>query len=138
MYCKCFNSELQGIYDDETNLTNEVFSGLLNDTNKLCDVYFNVENNLIGAHKCILAARLQNCETILESKKEYPIIIKNITYRAFKLFLKYLYTNTLDEVIFTPELLCEILSLSLEYDTVCLKKICMNNFNNFLESKLIF
>jgi hypothetical protein len=135
LYPKCiFFKELQGLYTaDETRLSNESFVNLLYDE-KFSDIEFLVENKAIKAHKCIIAMRSPYWKDLFEENVVFkPIVIENISYNAFKLFLKYLYTSNLDNGVYlTPEILAEIILLSNQYEIFDLKDYCLNIFYNFL------
>jgi hypothetical protein len=126
-----FSIELQGLYaPNNVSVSSEYFNALLNDT-KFSDMEFLVENRPIKAHKCIISMRCPYFNKILKNNSSNePIIIENISFNSFKSFIKYLYTNDFNETFFTPDLLCELFSLSIEYDLLDLKKICLDAFYN--------
>ena len=118
-----FSIEIQGLYTDERNL---YLSTLLHEENYK-DVEFEVENKSIRAHRCIIAMRCPN----LNQMNEPRIVIENFKYDTFKVFINYLYTNTLNTARLTPKLICELILLSDEYNLLELKVVCVNSFCNY-------
>jgi hypothetical protein len=75
--------------------------GMLADPD-LADVTFSVDGNAFSAHRCLLAARSEFFRGLFKSgmqegSSSRPIVIKEVTVRAWAALLRYLYTDKLLE-----------------------------------------
>ena len=129
-FLQAFSIELQGLYSrTDGSIPNEYFSALLNDS-KFSDIEFLVENRSIKAHKCIISMKCPYFNSIFKKSSQEPIIIENRSYNSFNFFIKYLYTNNLNGTFFSPDLLGELFNLSIYYNVLDLKEVCLNEFYN--------
>jgi len=93
--------------------------------NPLCaDITFNIEGQVIRAHKCILTVRSAYFQSLLsgglaESQSEV-IDIKDAAYLPFKVVLKYLYTLTLD-LEAAGEHIADVFMLACKYSIAALR-----------------
>lgn len=93
------------------------------DTDK--DIKFVVQDESFAAHSLIVKCRSKVMRAMLENdtkeKEEKVIEIKDTNAEAFKSFLKYIYTNEIDNI---EELAEDLIILAEKYDLQCLKNNC--------------
>lgn len=119
------------IFDEKifSNGTKNLLCGALQ-----CDFEFCVENDTIPAHKALLAARSEVIEDIFNSNDEEKIRdvanVKDVSKRAFKKFLLYLYTEELSSI---GDFLFDLLELSHKFEVTDLKNKCEEQLSNQLD-----
>ena len=113
----------------EDELANDL-KNLLNNE-KFSDVTFIVEDKKIYAHRCILMARSEPLQIMVNGpmKEGYEdsIEIQDATYDRFFAFLQFLYTDdipALKEDDMDVEMVIELLSIADQYMVDTLKTIC--------------
>jgi len=98
----------------------EDFRRLLNNQN-MSDVTFEIEGQLLYAHTCILMARCEPLDRMLNGpmmESDGIVRIEDTTYEVFKAFLEYLYTDNVEQLSFLEvdiNFALELLSLADQY-----------------------
>lgn len=117
------------------NTFGEVFERIAADdesVTKECDLTFIVEGKRIKVHKAVISLRCEHFRNMFahnwkESQGVGPnnegLEIQGVTYAAFYAFLKYLYTNELDEEL-SPVVAIELKDLANSYCEKHLKGLC--------------
>lgn len=105
------------------------------------DVEFEVSGQRFKAHRNILAMRSNHfrsmlCDNLKEDRMSRPIIIEDMTPRAFRALLLYMYTNTIggDSNATTDcETACELMRQSEWYDLPDLKVVAFQHVSQILD-----
>jgi hypothetical protein len=108
----------------------EDFKQLLNNS-ELSDVTFEIEGKLLYAHTCILMARCEPLDCMLNGpmreSNDSIVKISDTTYECFKAFLEYLYTDSveaLNQFDVDINFALDLLSLADQYLVEPLKQKC--------------
>lgn len=112
---------------DDTVRTNEMqaFSWMYQDE-RFKDVTFEIGNDNVKAHKCVVAARSKVLRAMLEQnlqdkKNKGTVVIKGADVKTFKAFLKYLYTGKIDNI---EDVASDLMCLADKYAVKSLKEEC--------------
>lgn len=115
-----YHSILLVSQSQEDELANDL-KGLLNNP-EFSDIIFVVEDKKIYAHRCILMARSEPLQMMVNGPMregyEDSIVIEDVTYDCFFAFLQFLYTDevpALRENDIDVEMVIELLSIADQY-----------------------
>jgi hypothetical protein len=124
-----YHSILLVSQSQEDELANDL-KGLLNNP-EFSDIIFVVEDKKIYAHRCILMARSEPLQMMVNGPMregyEDSIVIEDVTYDCFFAFLQFLYTDevpALRENDIDVEMVIELLSIADQYLVDQLKTMC--------------
>ena len=104
----------------QTEITLSHDFGKLLLSEEFSDIKFEVEGEILNAHRNILVARSNYframlCENLKQDRLAKPIHIDNISYEGFKVLLHYFYTgNIIDSA--SVQIACELKRISDWYD----------------------
>lgn len=111
-------------HHDNTKRQWDWLSGIYQD-DSFKDVKFLIGDQIIMAHKSVLAFHSEVFRSMLtldtEERKKGVIQIKDCNAPAFKAFIKYLYTEEIDNI---EDVADDLLVLGDKYDVQCLRKRC--------------
>ncbi|CAI2364429.1 unnamed protein product [Moneuplotes crassus] len=124
-----YHSVLLVSQSQEDELANDLKS-LLNNQ-EFSDITFVVEGKRIHAHRCILMARSEPLQMMvngpMRESYEESIVIEDVTYDCFNAFLQFLYTDevpALRENDIDVEMVIELMSIADQYLVDHLKILC--------------
>uniref|UniRef100_A0A0D9XJW1 BTB domain-containing protein n=1 Tax=Leersia perrieri TaxID=77586 RepID=A0A0D9XJW1_9ORYZ len=112
--------------------------GNLLETEKGADVVFEVAGETFAAHRCVLAARspVFNAELYSSTKEGNAsgvVSIEDMDPHVFKLFLRFVYTNTLLEMKEEEDVMCQHLLVAADrYNLPRLKLICEDRLCKYI------
>lgn len=104
---------------------------LLYDDDTFKDLFFLIDNGTVLSHKSVIAARSPKFYEMLDpqEKKEGLVTVKDVSFTTFKAFVKYLYTNQVDDI---KEIAKDLLTFAVKYELPSLKKKCENYLSQTL------
>ncbi|XP_065209049.1 RCC1 and BTB domain-containing protein 1-like [Planococcus citri] len=98
------------------------------DDPKFCDLFVVVEGKTIPVHKSILAVRCEHFAEVFQKdwqiEKPSVLEIEDGDFKVYKAFLKYLYTDQMDDTLSFNEVI-ELLNLTNKYKLKSLAKRCV-------------
>ncbi|XP_065209054.1 RCC1 and BTB domain-containing protein 1-like isoform X2 [Planococcus citri] len=99
------------------------------DDPKFCDLFVVVEGKTIPVHKSILAVRCEHFAEVFQNdwsiEKPSVLEIEDGDFKVYKAFLKYVYTDQMDDTLSLDELI-ELLNLSNKYNVKLLAERCIS------------
>ncbi|XP_065209056.1 RCC1 and BTB domain-containing protein 1-like [Planococcus citri] len=99
------------------------------DDPKFCDLFVVVEGKTIPVHKSILAVRCEHFAEVFQNdwsiEKPSVLEIEDGDFNVYKAFLKYVYTDQMDDTLSFDELM-DLLSLANKYNVKLLAERCVS------------
>ncbi|XP_065209055.1 RCC1 and BTB domain-containing protein 1-like isoform X3 [Planococcus citri] len=99
------------------------------DDPKFCDLFVVVEGKTIPVHKSVLAVRCEHFAEVFQNdwsiEKQSVLEIEDGDFKVYKAFLKYVYTDQMDDALSFDELI-ELLNLANKYNVKSLAERCVS------------